>query len=897
MALLGNTLRYSVDLGGAGCGCNAAFYLTSMGHNPHKSECFDYYCDANNVCGQTCAEIDIQEANLFAFHATLHGANDSFGAAEGEGGGGPGWSGPRDWDKRDYGPGAKCVDSTAPYEVAVSFPTDKAGSLEAMWISLSQVKEDGGSCRISLNFSSYEYMSEMAEELKRGMTPIISYWADNDMLWLDGRGDDHKGPCKKDNKKKCSDTVRFFNFSIAEVSDEDTPTISNKTTTTTQKPVSDDGAWNGEASDSSTSSSEALEQPSSTTTQAASSLGWDWDADEGDDDGQLEDSSATDEGNAVVGGECVEFDNWRKAAVGGRAVQMNLGAAAYGVQTPSWPECRSMCAKHKDCKQVVFYKPDRTCFATREAQGEDQDNMGGSNYDFISAHCNNACQEFNNWRKSEAGEEIALGTHEYGAETEDWPTCRDRCGAEKECRQVVYYRPERKCFGMSGRGDGDQDNLGGQNSNFVSAHCHHDGAASGAGIGGTIEELTSGMDAERIVMQKKFAGLPGPAPPSDHGRWALACGGVAAVAVLAVCASAAAGARRRRVAHAAPVESLRGISSLGEVASEEDGLMGTRTGSERLLASGRWAPMTCGALQTRSRLGAHPCAPEAAGPALLGAPASAGGPVLCPGARPGVSPPGPASWDGGCAEAGDGGGAPGRLPLAQMQALVLSQHYWPSVLSKADNPQLKLPPTLEEALADYASAFAKVKANRAISWKKSLGLVEVSVQLADRTLNVEVTPVQVAILECFSSGDADMDTPGAGSPAAAGQAQASRRSLQEVAAQLQLPEQLVRKRIGFWVAKGVLREVSAGVFETQESLSAADGARHAGGGHLDEDGERSPEQSAARAAAGGCACAAEVEACEAFIQGMLTHWTSLPLGRIHNFLQMFMVDPLYTHSE
>lgn len=35
--------------------------------------------------------------------------------------------------------------------------------------------------------------------------------------------------------------------------------------------------------------------------------------------------------------------------------------------------------------------------------------------------------------------------------------------------------------------------------------------------------------------------------------------------------------------------------------------------------------------------------------------------------------------------------------------------------------------------------------------------------------------------------------------------------------QLELPEVLVRKRVAFWVAKGVLKEVSANLYELQES--------------------------------------------------------------------------------
>lgn len=242
-----------------------------------------------------------------------------------------------------------------------------------------------------------------------------------------------------------------------------------------------------------------------------------------------------------------------------------------------------------------------------------------------------------------------------------------------------------------------------------------------------------------------------------------------------------------------------------------------------------------------------------------------------------------------------------RLSLEQMHALVLSQHYWPAALAKADHPQFRLPQPLEEALAEYGSAYTQTRAKRSLSWKRAHGLVEITVQLKDRSLPVVVTPVHYAVLTCFlgSAGTEGEGVPDAGDDVGGGST-SPQLSLQEVATQLELPETLVRKRISFWVAKGVLREVSAGVFDVQESLSTMESVATCGSNHLDEDVEHSPGQSVVRASAGGgrdSACAAELEAAEPLIQGMLTNYTSLPLGRIHNFLQMFMMDPLYTQTE
>jgi hypothetical protein len=225
--LLGKTMRYTTDLSGAGCGCNAAFYLTSMRQNERPSQCFDYYCDANNVCGESCAEIDIQEANQRAWHSTLHTATDHGGVGAGYGGG-DSWDGPRDWTSQQYGPGAGCIDTSKPFVVAVSFPTDAQGQLAAMEVQLSQPSGRLPPCPLSVRVGSYSGMAELSRAMAAGMTPIVSYWSDNNMLWMDGKGSDGQGPCASDNEAACSEHVKFYGFSVASIASPSLPTATPK---------------------------------------------------------------------------------------------------------------------------------------------------------------------------------------------------------------------------------------------------------------------------------------------------------------------------------------------------------------------------------------------------------------------------------------------------------------------------------------------------------------------------------------------------------------------------------------------------------------------------------------------------------------------------------------------
>jgi len=217
---LGKTIRYMVDMSGAGCGCNVAFYLASMRQNTNPSEGGDYYCDANGVGGVNCAEIDIQESNVHAWFTTLHAKDDINGAVIGYGGdkGKPDY---RDWTREDYGPGGNCVDTMFPFQVSASFHTVYNARFSGLELTLSQ---EGKGCSISRSVYNYnlpgrDVMGELTANFEAGMTPVISYWVDRYMYWFDGPGQDGNGPCPAgaDNPDACPESVRFYDFSLVDI--------------------------------------------------------------------------------------------------------------------------------------------------------------------------------------------------------------------------------------------------------------------------------------------------------------------------------------------------------------------------------------------------------------------------------------------------------------------------------------------------------------------------------------------------------------------------------------------------------------------------------------------------------------------------------------------------------
>merc|ERR1719436_1619697 len=55
------------------------------------------------------------------------------------------------------------------------------------------------------------------------MTPVLSYWSSDDLIWLDGKGVDGDGPCASDTPAKCLDSVKFYDFSIEDIGGQSKP--------------------------------------------------------------------------------------------------------------------------------------------------------------------------------------------------------------------------------------------------------------------------------------------------------------------------------------------------------------------------------------------------------------------------------------------------------------------------------------------------------------------------------------------------------------------------------------------------------------------------------------------------------------------------------------------------
>ena len=60
-----------------------------------------------------------------------------------------------------------------------------------------------------------------------------------------------------------------------------------------------------------------------------------------------------------------------------------------------------------------------------------------------------------------------------------------------------------------------------------------------------------------------------------------------------------------------------------------------------------------------------------------------------------------------------------------------------------------MPELLQEQFASYANEYAKIKRGRKLAWMDHLGTVELEIELADRQIIIEASPVQASVLYAF----------------------------------------------------------------------------------------------------------------------------------------------------
>ncbi|XP_053329016.1 anaphase-promoting complex subunit 2 [Spea bombifrons] len=205
-------------------------------------------------------------------------------------------------------------------------------------------------------------------------------------------------------------------------------------------------------------------------------------------------------------------------------------------------------------------------------------------------------------------------------------------------------------------------------------------------------------------------------------------------------------------------------------------------------------------------------------------------------------------------------------PPFNLVAVILSSEFWPALKEE----KLELPGEIKDAMDAYTKKYEKLKAMRTLNWKHHLGLVNLDVELADRTLSFSVSPVHAAIILNFQNK--------------------STWTLEELSEVLKVPVTSLRKKMTLWLQQGVLREDPPGTFTVIEE-EQKDRSDRVVLVDSDEEGDSAMASQADQKEE-------ELQLFWTYIQAMLTNLESLPLERIHSMLKMFvMTGPVVTEID
>jgi anaphase-promoting complex subunit 2 len=117
-----------------------------------------------------------------------------------------------------------------------------------------------------------------------------------------------------------------------------------------------------------------------------------------------------------------------------------------------------------------------------------------------------------------------------------------------------------------------------------------------------------------------------------------------------------------------------------------------------------------------------------------------------------------------------------------------------------------MPASLQEQFRLYENEYSKVKRGRKLFWLDHLGTIELDIELADRQVSLEVTPLQAATLHAFQDhGDPFERTTDSD--------QLSVADLCEFTGSTPVS---ARRAALFWVLQGILKETTADAFYVLE---------------------------------------------------------------------------------
>lgn len=175
---------------------------------------------------------------------------------------------------------------------------------------------------------------------------------------------------------------------------------------------------------------------------------------------------------------------------------------------------------------------------------------------------------------------------------------------------------------------------------------------------------------------------------------------------------------------------------------------------------------------------------------------------------------------------------------------------------------MEFPEGLTKLFDKYKKAYEEYKGNRTLYWTPLNGKVNIEIEINDKKMEMSVTPAQATIIIHFQDQ--------------------KQWELEKLSSLMNMPQSVLRRRIGFWQLQGLIKETRENFFVLcdEDQPCDDDEAMEASANVVMEEEET-------------CMASASDQREEelgvfwSYILGMLTNLDSLPLERIHQMLKMF----------
>ncbi|KAL2142261.1 hypothetical protein VTI28DRAFT_1398 [Corynascus sepedonium] len=225
----------------------------------------------------------------------------------------------------------------------------------------------------------------------------------------------------------------------------------------------------------------------------------------------------------------------------------------------------------------------------------------------------------------------------------------------------------------------------------------------------------------------------------------------------------------------------------------------------------------------------------------------------------------------------------------EYRARILSRLFWPGL----EREHFLLPAVVVEQQQKYEAGYEGLKSRRKLTWLNQMGQARVEIELRDRTVTVDCSPVEATVVYAFQAADdCNLEEDGGA---------VVQKSVEELYEQLQMDEDLITAALQFWVGKGVLRRVggaNSSTYAVAETLDEEPDPTVTAATTIEpgaaNDQLMEEEPAVATVGTNQNMSAKERERREIYwryIQGMLTNASaSMPLAQMAMMMKMLIAD-------